>query len=136
MKLAIVSFGHADSIIHYAKVLSQIYEVELIFIFALNKRVESVLNFENEELHTGFMEDEQAGRILGNSLNNFIEKSYKIKFFINYNLKIRSLKNIQLVNKLSKYLNSFDIVHFNGLDATILLYNYFLKHNRKVPTKN
>jgi glycosyltransferase involved in cell wall biosynthesis len=134
MKLAIVSFGHADSIMHYAKTLSVFYDVDLIFVFALNKRIESVLNFENENLHTGFLKNEQVERILGKPLMKFKGDSYKIKFFINHNLKIRSLKNIRLAKELTKKLDEYDIVHFNGMDATLLLYNYFLKHKRKVFT--
>jgi glycosyltransferase involved in cell wall biosynthesis len=134
MKLAIVSFGHADSIMHYAKTLSAFYDVELIFVFALNKKKESVLNFENENLHTGFLEDLQAERILGKSLLNFAGDSYKIRFFINYNLKVRSLKNIKLAKVFANYLNVFDVIHFNGMDATLILHNFFLKNNRKVFT--
>jgi glycosyltransferase involved in cell wall biosynthesis len=134
MKLGIVSFGHADSILHYAKTLSAHYDIDLIFVFALNKRIESVLNFENEVLHTGFLESELADRILGKSLKNFIDNKFTVKFFINYNLKLRSLKNIILAKQLSKTLKKYDIVHFNGMDATLLLYNYLLKHRRKVFT--
>ena len=38
MKLAIVSFGHADVSLQYAKTLSEYYDIDLIFVFALNKR--------------------------------------------------------------------------------------------------
>jgi glycosyltransferase involved in cell wall biosynthesis len=134
MKLAIVSFGHADSIMHYARTVSKYYEVDLIFVFALNKRIESVLNFENEKLNTGFLEDEQVDRILGKSLKDFIGNAFKTKFFINYNLKVRSVKNIRLARQLTKFLSNYDVVHFNGMDATLLLYNYFLKHRKKVFT--
>jgi glycosyltransferase involved in cell wall biosynthesis len=134
VKLAIVSFGHADSILHYAKTLSKHYKVDLFFIFALNKRKESVLNFENEKLHTGFLNDEQVNRILGKPINNFISDKFKVKFFINYNLKIRSLKNIFLSRNLALALNEYDLIHFNGLDATLLLINSFLRKKRKVFT--
>jgi|WetSurMetagenome_2_1015567.scaffolds.fasta_scaffold23099_4 glycosyltransferase involved in cell wall biosynthesis len=134
MKLAIVSFGHADSIIHYAKTLSPYYDIDLFFVFSLNKRIESVLNFENEKLDTGFLSDEQAERILGNSIKGFINGAFRIKFFINYNLKIRSIKNIVLSRTLAKALENYDIIHFNGMDATILLINYFLKNKKKVFT--
>jgi len=78
------------------KTLSEYYDIDLIFVFALNKRFESVLNFENEHLHTGFLEDETADRILGKPILKFIDNKFRVKFFINYNLKIRSLKKHQI----------------------------------------
>lgn len=134
MKLAIVSFGHADSVLHYAKTVSKLYDVDLIFVFALNKRIESVLNFEKEKLHTGFLKDEQIRRILGKPIQNFISGDFKVRFFINYNLKVRSLKNVFLARNLALSLYDYDLVHFNGMDATILLVNSFLKHKKKVFT--
>jgi glycosyltransferase involved in cell wall biosynthesis len=134
MKLAIVSFGHADSVLHYASILSGHYEIDLIFILALNKRTESVLNLEDENIHTGFLENELTEHILGRPIRNFIGNKFTVKFFINHNLKVRSLKNIKLAKQLSKVLNKYDIVHFNGMDATLLLYNYMIKHKRKVFT--
>lgn len=133
-KLAIVSFGHADSIMHYAKTMSALYSVDLFFVFALNKRVESILNFENEKLKTGFLEEEQVDRILGKSIKVFINNTYNVRFFINHNLKVRSLKNIKLARKLSKVLNEYDIIHFNGMDATLILINYFLRKKKRVFT--
>lgn len=130
-RLVIVSFGHADSILHYASSLSSAYEVELIFVFALNKRAESVLNFENEDLTTGFLPDKQVERILGNAITDFVNNKFKVRFFINYNLKVRSLKNIGLALNLAKELNNFDLIHFNGMDATLLLINYFLSKKKK-----
>ncbi len=134
MNLAIVSFGHVDSILHYAKTLSKDYKIKLIFVFALNKKSESILNFENEELQTGFLDIAQVNRILGDNINNFINNDFSVKFFINYNLKIRSLKNIVLARNLALYLKNFDLIHFNGMDATLLLINLFLRKKRKVFT--
>lgn len=134
MKLAIVSFGHADSILHFAKTLSQFYKVDLFFVFALNKRRESVLNFENEKLHTGFLNFEQVKRILGNEINNFIDNKFNVNIFVNYNLKIRSLKNILLARNLTSALSGYDLIHFNGMDATLLLINLFIRKKRKVFT--
>lgn len=134
MKLAVVSFGHADSVLHYAKTLSKHYNVDLIFVFALNKRIESVINFEKEKIHTGYLKDEQVQRILGKPIQNFISGKFKVKFFINYNLKVRSLKNVFLARNLALSLYDYDLVHFNGMDATILLINSFLKHKKKVFT--
>ncbi|MBI5403558.1 MAG: glycosyltransferase family 4 protein [Ignavibacteriae bacterium] len=133
-KLAIVSFGHADSILHFAKTMSSIYKVDLFFVFALNKRIESILNFEKEILKTGFLEEEQIDRILGKSIKGFINNNFNVRFFINHNLKVRSLKNIKLARKLSKVLNEYDIVHFNGMDATLILINYFLRKKNRVFT--
>jgi glycosyltransferase involved in cell wall biosynthesis len=133
-RLAIVSFGHADSILHYAKTMSSFFEVDLFFVFALNKRVESILNFEKEELITGFLEKEQVDRILGKSIKKFVNNTYGVKFFINHNLKIRSLKNIRLAKKLSGILDGYDIVHFNGMDATLILINFFMKNKSRVYT--
>ncbi|MCX6165964.1 MAG: glycosyltransferase family 4 protein, partial [Ignavibacteriae bacterium] len=113
---------------------SKLYEVELIFVFALNKRIESVLNFEKEKLHTGFLSNEQVERILGASIKNFIAGDYGIKFFINHNLKIHSLKNVFLARNLAVSLNDYDLIHFNGLDATLLLVNSFLRYKKKVFT--
>jgi glycosyltransferase involved in cell wall biosynthesis len=134
MKIAIVSFGYADTIVHYAKTISSYYEVDLIFVYALNKRIDSIFNFENEKIETGFLDDEKVDRILGSTIKNYIGGAYKVKFFINYNLKLRSIKNIKLARYLTGILNEYDIVHFNGMDATLLLYNLFLKHKRKVFT--
>jgi glycosyltransferase involved in cell wall biosynthesis len=134
MKLAIVSFGHADSIMHFAKTMSKLFDVDLIFVFALNKRFESVLNFEKENLHTGFLGNEQVDRILGNPMKNFISGDYKVKFYINYNLKLRSIKNVLLSRKLASFLKNYDLIHFNGIGATILLLNLFLINKKKVFT--
>jgi glycosyltransferase involved in cell wall biosynthesis len=134
MKLAIVSFGYADTIVHYAKTISSHYDVDLIFIYALNKRTDSILNFAKEKIEIGFLGDEQVDRILGGTIKNFINGAYRVKFFINYNLKIRSIKNIFLSRKLASTLYNYDIVHFNGMDATLLLINYFLRNKKRVFT--
>jgi glycosyltransferase involved in cell wall biosynthesis len=110
------------------------YDIELIFVFALNKKTESILNFEKENLTTGFLPDEQVNRILGESIKSFIGNSFKVSFFINYNLKVRSLKNILLARRFSKILRNYDLVHFNGMDATLMLINRFLNHSNKIFT--
>lgn len=134
MKIAIVSFGYADTIVHFAKTISSIYEVDLIFIYALNKRTDSILNFEKEKITTGFLPDEKVDKILGEKIKSFIGNAYRVRIFINHNLKVYSIKNIILSRRLAKMLKEYDIVHFNGMDATLLLINWFLKHKKKVFT--
>jgi glycosyltransferase involved in cell wall biosynthesis len=134
MKIAIVSFGYADTIVHYAKTISSLHVVDLIFVYALNKRVDSILNFENEKINTGFLDDKQVDGILGNTIKRFINGTYKVKVFINHNLKIRSFRNLVLSARLAGILDNYDIIHFNGLDATILPINYFLRNKKRVFT--
>ena len=134
MKISIVSFGYADTIVHFAKTISSIYEVDLIFVYALNKRTDSILNFEKEKISTGFLPDEQVHEILGEKISRFIGNAYRVRIFINHNLKVYSIKNIILAGRLAKILKEYDIVHFNGMDATLMLINRFLKHKKKVFT--
>lgn len=133
-KIAIVSYGYADSILNYAKAISNLYDVDLIFVYALNKKIDSILNFEKEEITTGFLDDEQASRILGNEIINFISEDFKVRFFINNNLKIRSIKNALLSKRIANYLKVYDLVHFYGIDASLVLQNYFLKTKKRVFT--
>lgn len=131
MRLAIISFGYADTAIHYAKTISSLYDVDLIFVYALNKRIDSIINFENENINTGFLDDAKVDRILGDKIKNYIDGKFRVKIFIKYNLKICSFKNIFLSHTLVKSLDAYDIIHFNGIDATLFLVKHFLK-NKKI----
>jgi len=47
MKVALVSFGHADSALPMAKSLSERLDIDLLFTLSLNKRKNNVIDFEN-----------------------------------------------------------------------------------------
>ena len=120
MKVAIVSYGHLDSIIPQSKALSGHANVALFMIFAMNKLRESVLSLEGENVVPGFQNAEVTSNILGTDIENFIEGRFQPHFFVYQNLKLKSMANFRLSRQLSKELRKYDIVHFNGQDGTLL----------------
>ncbi len=133
MKIAIVSFGHVDVTLPLFRTLrKKRINVDLIFAFSLNKKIESILDFREKEIRTGFLSAKHVNEILGEKIMNYLnEFESNIKFFIFYNLKLRSFKNLLLSYKLSKYLKQYDIIHFNGSDG-VLPYLIFKLKDKKL----
>lgn len=120
MKVAIVSYGHLDSIIPQSKALSDHASVDLFMIFAMNKLRESVLSLEDKGVTTGFQNEETTSNILGNNIEEFIDNRFTAHFFVYQNLKLKSMTNFKLSRQLAKKLREYDVVHFNGQDGTLL----------------
>lgn len=120
MKVAIVSYGHLDSIIPQSKALSDHASVDLFMIFAMNKLRESVLSLEGKDVSTGFQDDKTTSNILGPGIEKFIDNRFKPHFFVYQNLKLKSMTNLKLSRQLAKKLREYDVVHFNGQDGTLL----------------
>ncbi len=121
MKIAIVSFGHVDVTLPLFRSLrNKGMEVDLIFAFALNRKMESIIDFRTMEINTGFLSTNQVNEILGKNIINYLNGfESNIKFFIFYNLKIRSFYNLYLSTKLTRFLKKYDIIHFNGSNAVL-----------------
>ena len=135
-KVVYVSYGHADvsiSLIKNFKENIKNIEIDLILVFAQNKKKESIIDFEHLDVQNGFQEDEMTRQILGKELDSYFENS-KIQLFIYQNLKANSFKNLQLSFKLIKVLRKYDIIHISGQDGTLLHILPFLKGKKIVYT--
>lgn len=135
MKIALVSFGHTDVVLPLYKKLKQNKgDVDLIFCFALNRKSESVINFEEKEIATGYLPVEKVNEILSNQIYNYLEDISTVHFFIYYNLKLRSLRNLFLSIKLVQKLEKYDIIHFNGTNAVLPQLIFLLRKKNLVFT--
>lgn len=135
MKIALVSFGHVDVVLPLFKTLyKQSNNIDLIFCFALNRKSESLLDFSDKEVHTGFLTADKTAKILSTEIKNYLGDISAVKFFIYYNLKLRSFKNFFLSIKLVKKLKNYDVIHFNGTNGVLPLLIYLLRKKKLVFT--
>jgi glycosyltransferase involved in cell wall biosynthesis len=116
MKIAYITFGHIDSALPLVKYISKEAEVDLYFVFAKNFKKESIINFEDIDVVTGFVTEEKMKEILDSETREYIGESFKFSILIYSNLKFQSLSNILLSYQLSKILRKkkYDCIHFNG----------------------
>ena len=126
MTVSILSFGYADSILPLVNRLADKVDLELILVYSKNRKGDSVLNFENMAVQTGFVNDSKVNAILGDIIKSYLNPKLRIRIFIYFNLKIRSVQNTILSLKLAGYLRQFDLIHINGQNAVIPLIYIFL----------
>ncbi len=134
MKIALVSFGHADSAIPMAKALSKIVDIDLIFAFSLDMRKNNVLDFENLPVTSGLQDELTCQKAFSDEVKAYTGDNFKLKLFLYKNLKIKSLNNWRLSAEFSILLKKYDVVHFNGKNLNIFQIRFFLPFKRFVYT--
>jgi glycosyltransferase involved in cell wall biosynthesis len=132
MKASILSFGHVDVILPLANQLANDIDLELVLVFAQNKKKESVINFEQISVRTGFLDEDVVKIILGERILSYLNPKLKVRIFIYSNLKLRSFKNFLLSIRFSCYLRQFDLIHINGQNAVVPLMTLLLIKKRFV----
>jgi glycosyltransferase involved in cell wall biosynthesis len=133
MKIALVSFGHVDSALPLFKYLND-RNVDLFFCFAQNKKAESILDFSDKTISTGFTDYDKTEELLGKEIKNYLKDISAVQFFIFQNLKIKSFKNLLLAKTLANRLKQYDIIHFNGVHGTLPFLIYFLRRKKLIFT--
>ena len=134
MKVALVSFGHADSAIPMAKHLSEYVEIDLLFTFPLNRRKNNVIDFENVDVSTGLQNETIANKAFSEEVKKYAGDKLNIKLFIYKSLKLKSLANLLLSWKYARILKKYDIIHFNGKNTHIFALKFFLPKKKFVYT--
>lgn len=135
MKIGIVSFGHTDVVLPlYKNLRNNENEIDLIFCFALNRKSESVLNFEDKTVVTGFLPPIKKKEILSGDIMNYLGDISSVHFFIYYNLKLRSVRNFLLSIKLANRLKHYYIIHFNGTNGVLPFLIFLLRKKKLVFT--
>ncbi|MCK4662447.1 MAG: glycosyltransferase family 4 protein [Bacteroidales bacterium] len=134
MKVAIVSFGHADSIISLPKYLVNYVNVDLYFAFSLDRKRNNIIDFTSINVQPGLQNNETSQKVFSNEIKKYIENKFGLKLFIYKNLKFKSFKNWILSYKFSRVLKKYDIIHFNGDHAVLPQLILFLIGKKKVFT--
>lgn len=134
MKIALVSFGHADHVLPMAKALAETVEVELFFALALNKKFNNVLDFQDVDVVTGFQDEETKSKAFSKEIKDFINGKFPIHLFIYKNLKFKSINNWLLSWKLSRTLRKYDVINMNGLSLNIIHLRIFMPFKKIVYT--
>ncbi len=128
MKIALVSFGHADSIISLARNLSvnkDIY-LDLYYVFSKNHFKNNIIDLSDKDIRIGLKNEIESKGYLSQQINKYINSGFKVFFFFFYNQKIYSFTNIILSLKLSLKLRKYHIVHFNGTNGVLPWLIFFL----------
>ena len=82
-KIAIISFGHVDVILPLFKNLENTFlNIDLLFCFSLNWKSESILDFTDKPITTGFTDYKKTEELLGIEIKNYLGDISKVKFFI------------------------------------------------------
>ncbi len=134
MKVALVSFGHADSAIPLAKALSGKLEVELFFVFSLNLKKNNVINFEELDVNVGIQSPSTCQNAFSEEVRNYISNSFKLHLFIYKNHKLKSPTNWKLSLEFAKILKNYDLIHFNGKSLNIFQIRLFMLRKTTVYT--
>ena len=135
MKIALVSFGHIDVVLPLFKNLkNRDVAVDLILCFALNRKSESILDFTDKKINTGFLSDEKINEILLDGIKKYLSDISSVNFFIFHNLKLKSVKNFLLSLILVKKLKTYDIIHFNGTNGVLPVLIFLLRKRKLVFT--
>lgn len=135
MKIALISFGHVDVVLPLVKNLrSRGVAVDLILCFALNRKSESILDFTDKKIETGFLSKEKIDEILPEGIKKYLSDISSVNFFIFHNLKLRSIKNFLLSLNLLKKLKTYDLVHFNGTNGVLPFLIFLLRKKKLVFT--
>ncbi|MDN5345655.1 MAG: hypothetical protein PWQ73_152 [Petrotoga sp.] len=135
MKIALISFGHVDVTLPLFKnLIKSSLNINLIFCFSLNRKSESVLNFKDISVRTGYTDYNKTKELLGPEVVNYLQDITTVRFFIFHNLKLRSLKNFFLAIKFAKSLKNYDIIHFNGTNAVLPILIFLLRKKKLIFT--
>jgi glycosyltransferase involved in cell wall biosynthesis len=135
LKIAIISFGYADSILPLFKHLQETtVNYNLFLCYSLNRKIDSILDFTDINISTGFSNPKKTEEILGPEIMNYLGDVSNIQFFIFHNFKLRSSLNFHLAKTLAERLKSYDIVHFIGIYGVLPIIMYRLRKNRLIFT--
>jgi len=134
MKVAIISFGHADSAIPMAKALSKKVETELFFVFSPGNRTNNFAHYEKAPKQYGLQSEEHTQKVFPEEVWNYIDGQFKMHSFVFKSLKIKSLNNWKLAWTLSRILQKFDVIHFNGKSLFTFALNIFLPTRKFIYT--
>lgn len=120
MKIALCSFGFLDSVIPLFRHLKEEdSNIDLFLIFSLNRKQDSIINFENVDVTTGFTAPFKKVEIIPNEIKKYLGDISRLHLFIYHNLKFRSFRNLMLTIRLARRLRTYDIVHFNGSNGVL-----------------
>jgi glycosyltransferase involved in cell wall biosynthesis len=135
LRIAIVSFGHVDVVLPLFKHLkASSADIDLYLCFSLNRKAESILNFYDKLVTTGFTDYIKTEELLGQEIANYLGDISKVRFFIFHNLKLRSFRNFHLSKKLTNNLKLYDIIHFNGTNSVLPILIYLLRKKKLIFT--
>jgi glycosyltransferase involved in cell wall biosynthesis len=135
MKIAIISFGYSDTVIpSYMHLKNNYNNIHLYLCYAHNRKYDSILDFRGVPIYTGFVSDEKVKELIHPDIINYLGSIDRIKFFIFYNLKLRSLRNLFLALRLSCELKKYDIIHINGLNGVLPILVLLLRKKKLVFT--
>lgn len=134
MKIALVSFGHADvSLALYKELRKNFIDVDLILVFSQQRKRESVIDFSKTPVTDGFLSELTSEKIIGEEIRNYLN-GLPIRLFIYNNQKLLSLKNLFLSMKFTLHLKKYQIIHFSGEHGTLLHLLALLPLKRKIFT--
>ncbi|NTU73131.1 glycosyltransferase family 4 protein [Candidatus Roizmanbacteria bacterium] len=129
MKVAIVSYGHIDSILPLAKRLAEKVQLDLYICVYGEKFTESIGSFDLSPYSNGIHDESVTIKLLGGKVCDYVNDSFRIFLLKFPDLKVKNIENIFISYEFAKYLNDqkYDIVHFNGIKLTQFIIAFFLK---------
>lgn len=135
MKIALVCFGHTDVVLPLFKNLKQNrVDINLFICFALNRKSESIIYFEEKEIMPGFLPERKVEEILQKEIITYLGDISPVHFFIYYNLKLRSIRNLFLSFVLANKLKDYDVIHFSGTNGVLPILIFLLRNKKLIFT--
>ncbi|MFC2110887.1 glycosyltransferase family 4 protein [Bacteroidota bacterium] len=119
MKVAIVSFGHADSAISMAKYNSEFVDLDLYYVFSQDRKRNNIIDFTDIEVKNGLQSDALLSLLIPEEVVRYANEVFNINFFIYESVKLRSFFNMFLSINFAGILRQYNVIHFNGTSGIL-----------------
>lgn len=132
MKVAIISYGHIDSILPLVKHLSDKIQVDLYVSVYGQRYTESIGSFDLSGYENGLHDVKTTLGLFGKKISDYVDNKFGLYLLKYPDLKVKNTENVKISYKFAKYLdqNNYSIVHYNGNGFSQFVITAFLRRKR------
>lgn len=138
-KVLMIAFGHPDNVLSLCKALSDVMEINLIFVVSGNHFRQGIFDIDLSSMPYGLNDEEISNKFLKNNIKEFIDNKFSLRFLRTPTRKILKdikLLNFKIIKNACKVINGekYQVVHYNGISGFMLYFKMFLKVKKNIWT--